>query len=105
MDSYIIERDTFMGGTEIVIAKRHAPNQCAELAMRLADHLAIVAAEPDGEDSAGRQKLRMLAPDDCAARACDIASAMWLQFEMRGWLQELPEPKPQKFDRKSKDTP
>lgn len=65
----------------------------ARIAMDLAKHLSMVAATPDGEDTAGRQKLRLLSPEEVGARACEIARELVNQFEERGWLTQLPEPK------------
>jgi hypothetical protein len=48
--------------------------------------------EVDGEDSAGRMKLRLMTPAEVAFRACDIADAAMSEMEARGWLLDLPEP-------------
>lgn len=45
----------------------------AELALRFATHFAVVAGIPDGEDEAGRQKLRLLTPDEVVLRSFEIA--------------------------------
>jgi hypothetical protein len=46
----------------------------------------LVAAMPDGYDDAGRQKMRMMTPDEAALRACEIAQAAFDEFEKRGWI-------------------
>lgn len=64
----------------------------ARLAEQIATRFAIVAAMPDGEDSSGRQKLRMPTADELAQRSCDIAAALWKQFGDRDWLYDIPLP-------------
>jgi len=66
----------------------------AELARDIAVRLALVAAMPDGEDSSGRQKFRMMEPDEVADRACAIADQLVGEFERREWMIDLPAPKP-----------
>ena len=51
----------------------------------------MCAAAPEGEDKAGRQKLRVVAPDEVVERACELADQTFKQFEQRGWLVKLPE--------------
>jgi len=87
------EREGFRGETEIVIIKTVAPNEEAMLAAELLRHLAICTGEPDGEDSAGRTKLKLLDPAACAKRACEIAHHALAEFKTRGWLLDLPDPK------------
>lgn len=78
---------------EAQLAPSLAMGATAELAYRLAERMALVAGMPDGEDAAGRQKLRMMTPDEVTTRSCEIASKMMAEFEARGWLLRLPEPK------------
>lgn len=80
------------GSTSIVTYPSVVTNLESSLAMDLARDMAIVAAAPDGEDSHGRSKLRLLTPQEVASRACSIASAMVEQFVEKGWLEQLPEP-------------
>lgn len=65
----------------------------ADMAVEFAKHFAIVAATPDGEDSAGRAKLRLSTPAEVVQRSCDIAEGLWNEFESRGWMFEVPLPK------------
>ena len=77
----------------------------ARLATDMAARFALVAALPDGEDSAGRQKLRMATPDELASRACGIAHSLWVEFENRGWLFDIPLPTPKpKKERSEKES-
>lgn len=51
---------------------------------------ALVAAEPDGEDSSGRAKLKLKGPGEIAAFACEVAEKAFAEFEARGWMQPMP---------------
>lgn len=62
----------------------------ANFAMALVERWGIVAARPDGEDTAGRQQLRDMKPTELAKEACDIAEATFTEFHERGWFVELP---------------
>ncbi len=93
MDITYLERPTYKGQTDIVIVRTKAPEFRALLAMELLGKWGLVAALPDGEDSAGRQKLKVHAPEDLVARACEIADRAYQEFCTRGWMLELPLPK------------
>lgn len=95
---HIIEEPTYKGGTEIRVAYLQAEEPEAHLAIELMRQLAIVAAETDGEDKTGRQKLRLLKPDEVAIRACEIAAEAYKEFQARGWLKDLPAPKQSRPD-------
>lgn len=85
--------------------KAHAkgfPNYTAKLAEQIVNHCAMVTGQVDGEDTAGRQKLKLMDPADVAKRACDIAENMVAIFEARGWIVEFP-PLPTKEDEKPTD--
>lgn len=58
-------------------------------AMELMRHLAIVAATTDGEDTAGRQKLRSLTPKEVVDRAVAISEAAWDAFAEKGWVVDI----------------
>lgn len=57
----------------------------ARMAISFVERWALVAAMEDGEDSAGRQKLRALTAQELAAKACDAVAALCVEFEARGW--------------------
>jgi hypothetical protein len=84
-------RKTYQG-TEVVVYRKNALCGAAELAVRMIERWGVVAFEPDGEDSVGRQKARMLSESDVVQRACLLAEAAFTEFEKRGWLLNLPEP-------------
>lgn len=87
-----IERPTYKG-TEIQVVERTVPEAQAQYAMSLMKHFGIVAGTPDGEDSSGRQKLRLATPKEIVERACTIAELAFQEFENRDWLLDLPAPK------------
>jgi hypothetical protein len=66
------------------------------VAIKLAEHFGIVAAMPDGEDSAGRMKLRLLTPDEVVDRSIAISERLCEQINARGWLIDVPPPKANK---------
>ena len=88
-----IERKSYRGGTEVVIQELQRPNAQAGLAASFCEKWGLVMGEPDGEDSAGRQRLRLMSVENVVERACAMASLLWEEFERRGWLLEVPIPK------------
>ena len=86
----------FIGHQHPVLYFTKQPQPIAKFAMALSERWGIVACEIDGEDSAGRSKLRRLTPDELAQTACETASALWDQFNARGWMTEVPIPTPKK---------
>lgn len=62
----------------------------ARFAMECIIKWGMVAAEADGEDSAGRQKLRTLTPEEVARKACQTADLAFAEFERRGWMVKVP---------------
>jgi hypothetical protein len=52
----------------------------------------MVAATPDGEDSAGRMKLRLLTPAELTQRAVETAELVYAEVQKRGHFIELPNP-------------
>ena len=88
----VIVRKSFRGGTEVSVASTVSVNAVGRLAATIAERFALVAAMPDGEDSAGRQKLRLPTAEECAVRSCDLAASLWAEFDRRGWLYPIPLP-------------
>jgi len=66
------------------------PDIRARMAMDIAKHCSMMTATEDGEDSGGRQKIRLMTPWEVANRAVDIANFMYERFESLGWLAEAP---------------
>ena len=73
-----------------VINHTRIPGVRAQYAMDLAKHIGIAFAAPDGEDSSGRQKMKVLTPDEVARRACEISDSIFAIFDSRGWILDLP---------------
>jgi len=66
------------------------PDIRARMALDIAKHCSMMTATEDGEDSVGRQKIRLLTPWEVANRAVDIANFMYERFESLEWLAEAP---------------
>lgn len=96
MNIQYIEVPGYRGETDIKICHTVIGNQEAEFARAMMKHLAIGTADIDGEDSAGRQKCRLMTPSEIVQRACDISQAAFAEFEKRGWMLAVPLPKPPK---------
>jgi len=69
---------------------REQPEMEAKLAASMVERWGMIAAIPDGEDSAGRAKLRLATPAELAARACDTAEMLMKRFHMNGWIHVTP---------------
>lgn len=70
----------------VAISPVDAPDHTARLAFALIERWGAVAAESDGEDSAGRAKLKLQAPDDLVRRAFDIAQSAVAEAKKRGLM-------------------
>ena len=79
--------------TEVVVVQLKLPNHPAQMAQSFIERWGMLLCDSDGEDSAGRQKLRLMLADEVVARACQMAEIAWQEFERRGWLLTLPKPK------------
>jgi len=66
------------------------PDIRARIAVDIAKHCSMMTATEDGEDSGGRQKIRLMTPFEVANRAVDIANFMYERFEALEWLAEAP---------------
>lgn len=100
MDIAFFEHPRFGEQTEVTIYTKFAQNTRAKLAVTLLERWALVAIKPDGEDTSGRQKFTMFSPEELVERACVTADLAITEFEKRGWLLALPEPKPSQRDTK-----
>lgn len=93
-----IERKTYRGGTEVFVTNTVVPDMPADWALEIASRWGAVAGHPDGEDSTGRAKLRLMTPDEIVTRSCEVASKLWDEFKRRDWLLDLPTPKEEQED-------
>lgn len=62
----------------------------ARMALSFMERWAMVAAEPDGEDSAGRTKLRRMTVDEISTHACETAQKAMANFRALGWVKDIP---------------
>ena len=61
------------------------------LAMDLAARWAMIACEPDGEDSSGRQKARRMTTEEVVKFAVETAQKSMAVFEEKGWVKHFPQ--------------
>lgn len=66
------------------------PTWEARMASLLIEKWGLVAAAPDGEDSAGRSQVRLLNPNEVVERACTTAQLAVATFRERGWVYQMP---------------
>lgn len=90
MDIGVIEKKSYQG-VEVMVYKKSTPCQRAQFAMELISRGMTVGID-DGEDSAGRAKGKENPPKELVERACQIADTAFNEFEVRGWILELPAP-------------
>ena len=62
----------------------------AHFAMDLIKLGAMMATQPDGEDAAGHQKMRLLTPEELVNRSIEIAGIAFETFEKMKWAVETP---------------
>ena len=77
---------------EPVIYRTTALSLTAEIALRILEKFAIVTAEPDGEDSVGRQKSKLMDPQHVVDRSFELAEAFMHQAEPGNYLVDVPDP-------------
>lgn len=80
----------YASGYSYKLYKRHIPDDRAAFAMELMSRHAGITAQQDGEDTAGRAKMRREQPAELARFCCEVAEAAFAEFEERGWLLHLP---------------
>ena len=64
----------------------------AKIAIEMVQRWGVIAAMDDGEDSAGRHRVRLMTTEELVQRACDSAQKLTEEFEKREWVLKLPEP-------------
>lgn len=97
-----IERETYRGGTEVAIHTKIVGDPRAQCAQQFMDRWGMIAGVPEGEDSAGRSKVRLMTVEELVTRACESSNALFAELERRGWLLSIPAPKPERKDDKVK---
>ena len=88
----VIRRSDVWSPKPLEIQQLKRLNMPAEIAVGLAEKYGLVAAMPHGEDSAGRAKLRLMTPHEIAERATETAKLLWLEFQKREWILDIPVP-------------
>lgn len=86
--------DQWRNGTEIKLCRTLVEDPQALFLQELISRWGLVAGAPDGEDSAGRQKLRLLSPEELVARAVETVKLTFDTIAKNDWLTEIPLPKP-----------
>jgi len=62
----------------------------ARLAMEMMCRWGMVAGSPDGEDSAGRSKLKLEDEAAVVERACKMTALAFDEFNKNNWITHLP---------------
>lgn len=70
----------------ITIHSLEHPNNEARFAFSCIERWAMIAAEPDGNDEAGRAKVRRMEPKELVAHAFETAHLAFEEARERGWL-------------------
>ena len=63
-------------------------NRRASIAGEFVTKWGMVLGVPDGEDSAGRSRLRLATPTEVVDRAVETADLLMTRFDQLGWLTE-----------------
>jgi hypothetical protein len=83
-------KDRYAREGGVVAHAAFQPDPRAGFAMQIIERFALIAATPDGEDSAGRQAMRLREPAEIASFASRVADAAFKEFQERGWLLAMP---------------
>lgn len=65
-------------------------NYKARLAAAMVERWGCVACEVDGEDSSGRQKMRLATADELVNRAVEVAELLVERFREKNWNTIMP---------------
>ena len=88
-----IERPHWQGGTDVIACQTSILSEEGECAFHFMKQLAIATCVPDGEDSSGRQKFRLMTPAEVTQRAIEMSAQLWDDAAAAGWTLQLPTPK------------
>lgn len=81
----------------------HALTMEARIAVGMIERWGAVAGTTDGEDSAGRQRFRLVTPEELVARAFDTARLVIAEAVTRGLLVETPQETPAEKERRAQE--
>src|SRR5271157_471912 len=73
-------------GIKMLLHNRRAPTDVASFAMELLRVHAGITARDNGQDDAGRAKIRRDSPAEAVAYACETAALAFDELKHRGWL-------------------
>ena len=71
------------------IHEREWPSQKARFAMAMIERWGMVSGMMDGEDSAGRAKVRLASVDEVVERAVEASEKAFEAFRSKGWIEDL----------------
>jgi len=74
----------------VKVWNREHPEIEAKIAFSLVERWGLVAGVPDGEDSAGRQKLRLATNQELVDRACNVAALLVNRCRSNDWIHVSP---------------
>lgn len=86
-----VRRVNASGEREVVAYNNCVLDEAARLALTFLERWGMVAGIEDGEDSAGRAKLKLLSPDEIVDRAFTIAEKALAAAKARGHLIDAPD--------------
>lgn len=84
--------------SEQYLTGEHELEVRAGIALALIERWGPVAATLDGEDSAGRAKMRLQTPEELVRRCFDVAEVFVEHAELNGYIKRFPEPLTQRLE-------
>lgn len=78
------------GEGNVMVHPRVMYDERGIMAKEFVDRWGMVAGIPDGEDSAGRSKLRLATPEELVDRAMACVEALYLAMDARGYRLDVP---------------
>lgn len=83
-----VTRDRYGEGHKLEYAEVCCPE--AHFAAVCIEKWGMVAGMPDGEDSAGRARIRLATPEEVVERAMTVAELFYRAARARGWTTKIP---------------
>lgn len=90
MKQSTVKRTKF-GGPRLIVHDTETAEYEAQAAFQLIERFGSVAAVPDGEDSSGRQRLRLQTPEELVERCFTIARLFMAEARRRNLVHILPD--------------
>src|SRR6478736_7497633 len=79
------------GKAGVTINRMWHPTTEGDMVMNLITRWGCIAGAPDGEDSAGRQRIRLQTAAELVQRATETVALACAEMERRGWMQRIPD--------------